>query len=72
MNKEINQYIKHWESNCYLNGLPDEAPSEIKHLVPSYKNIAMSILRNDISIIGFARKKSEYYNSILYYCSGAI
>ena len=60
----IDEYIKTWEDRCYPDGIPDQLPSEIKDKAPSYKNICMAILKNDISIIGIERPKSEYYNQL--------
>ncbi len=59
---EINKYIKMWERRCYSNGIPDEAPKEIDDRVPSYKRIAIAILKNDLSYIGIEPVKSEYYS----------
>lgn len=59
---EINKYIKMWERRCYSNGIPDEAPKEIDDKVPSYKKIAIAILKNDLSYIGIEPIKSEYYS----------
>lgn len=66
MRAKIEQYIKTWQDRCYLNGLPDEVPSEIDHLAPSYKRIAIAILKNDIPLksLGFTPKVSEYYNDL--------
>lgn len=59
-------YIKDWESKCYLNGLPDEAPPEISDMVPSYKRIAIAVLRNDNALksLGFTPPKSKYYSQL--------
>lgn len=53
-----------WEDRCYSNGIPDEAPQEIYDKVPSYKRIAIAILKNDISLktLGFQPKISKYYS----------
>jgi len=55
-----------WESKCYFNGIPDEAPLDIKDKVPSYKRIAMAILNNDYPLqsLGFTPKKSKYYHEL--------
>jgi predicted phosphoadenosine phosphosulfate sulfurtransferase len=62
MRKSIEAYIQTWENRCYKDGLPDEAPIEIFNMVPSYKRIAMAILRNDLSDLGINGRKSEYYS----------
>lgn len=60
MVNEIQNYIDTWEGRCYPE-LPDEAPREIDHLVPSYRKIAQAILSNDVSRIGVTRPVSKYY-----------
>lgn len=57
---EIEEYICKWQSRCYPE-LPDEAPKEIDELVPSYKKIAICILKNDLRTIGVNPPVSEYY-----------
>lgn len=66
MAAKIESYITTWEQRCYPDGLPDEVPQEIHHLAPSYKKIALAILRNDYPLVslGFSPPKSEVYNSI--------
>ena len=64
MRLKIEKYIKEWESKCYYNGIPDEAPNEIKDMVPSYKRIVFAILKNDYSLkyLGFSPTKSAVYS----------
>jgi len=66
MKQKIMDYIKTWESRCYFDGIPDEAPYEleIRNKVPSYRKICYAILKNDYSLktLGFDQKKSIYYN----------
>lgn len=57
---EINEYIKTWQNRCYPE-LPDEAPREIDDMVPSYKRIAMAIMRGDLKMIGITPPKSKWY-----------
>ena len=66
MKDRIEKYIRDWERKCYSNGLPDAAPPEIKDLVPSYKLIALSILRNDYALkaLGFQQPKSKVYSAL--------
>lgn len=51
---KINKYLKTWEGRCYSDGIPDEVPSLLENTlrVPSYKAIAMALLRNNINEIG--------------------
>lgn len=62
MEKEIFNYIREWEERCYSEGIPDEAPNEIADKVPSYKRIALCILKNDLRGIGIEPKHSKYYS----------
>jgi len=66
MKTEIKKYIKTWEQRCYFNGIPDEVPIRIDQLnkAPSYKRIAMAILKNDLELIGVTPKKSIYYSML--------
>jgi len=59
-------YVRDWESKCYLNGLPDDAPAEIFDMVPNYRRIALAILRNDNTLksLGFTPPKSKYYSQL--------
>lgn len=61
MIKEVSSFVKTWEERCYKDGIPDNIPPEIFHRVPSYRMIAMAILKNDVSIIGVERKPCEAY-----------
>lgn len=58
---KIEEYIRTWEKRCYPNGIPDEVDYTINHLVPSYKKIAICILKNDYEEIGYIGKESIYY-----------
>jgi predicted phosphoadenosine phosphosulfate sulfurtransferase len=67
MKEKIEAYILEWESRCYFNGIPDEAPHEleIRNKVPSYRKICIAILKNDYALktLGFTPKKSKYYDA---------
>lgn len=66
MKQKILDYIKTWEQRCYFDGIPDEAPYEleIRNKAPSYRKIALAILRNDnaLKTLGYTPKKSKYYD----------
>ncbi len=66
MKEKILEYVSKWENRCYSEGIPDEAPKEleVRGIVPSYRLIAIAILKNDISLkmLGFTPKYSEYYS----------
>lgn len=57
----IENYISTWERRCYKSGIPDDAPKEIFDKVPSYKKIAMAILKNDVSLLGIEKKPCLAY-----------
>ena len=46
-----------WESRCYADGIPDEVPAKLatSGRVPSWKAIAIALLRNDYQLksLGF-------------------
>jgi len=65
MRERINEYITTWQNRCYPE-LPDEAPQEISDKVPSYKQICLAILQNDICLqtLGFSKPKSEIYSTL--------
>lgn len=66
MRKKINNYICLWKNRGYKEDIPDEVPNELMNLnlAPSYKAIAIAILKNDhgLESLGFVNKKSEWYN----------
>lgn len=57
-----------WENRCYYLGIPDEIPTNLANTnrVPSYKKIALAILKNDNSLkyIGMIPKTSKYYHML--------
>lgn len=68
MKKKIQQYIDNWESKCYKDGLPDEAPRRLEQLnkVPSYRKICIAILRNDVALesLGYSKNKTAIYHEL--------
>ncbi len=54
-----------WEKRCYFNGIPDDILPKLidSGRVPSYKAIALAILKNDNQLLslGFIQKNSNYY-----------
>jgi len=61
--KRVTQYIETWKRQGYPDDIPDEVPAEIMAFAPSYKAIAMAILKNDLQFIslGFTPKVSLWY-----------
>jgi predicted phosphoadenosine phosphosulfate sulfurtransferase len=59
-------YIETWEKRCYSDGIPDSIPEKLAKSgrAPSYKSIAMAMLRNDhnLEALGFSGKYSDWYS----------
>lgn len=66
--KRINQYIAQWKRQGYSDDIPDEVPLQLMqlNLAPSYRAIALAIIRNDVSFksLGFDGPKSDWYSAI--------
>ena len=64
----VNQYIKKWATCGYPDGIPDEVPDALMRLglAPSYKAIAIAILKNDLQFLslGFQPKQSNWYSAL--------
>jgi len=62
-------FTKWWEKRGYPNGIPDEAPYilEAKKLVPSWRRITKTLLRNDFWCKGlsFTQQKTAAYQKYL-------
>jgi len=66
---KIYTFIKWWEERGYTNGIPDEAPYilESKKIVPSWRRVCKSLLRNDYWCkgLGFTQHKTDAYKKYL-------
>ncbi len=66
---KIYTFNKWWEGRGYPNGIPDEAPYilESKKLVPSWRRVCKSLLRNDYWCkgLGFSQQKTAAYQKYL-------
>lgn len=62
LTQKVEEYARTWESRCYSDGIPDEVPEKLAKSgrVPSYKAIALCILRNDLKLraLGFGEQES--------------
>jgi predicted phosphoadenosine phosphosulfate sulfurtransferase len=59
--QRVRVYCQTWEKRCYVDGIPDEAPSSLEKInrVPSYKSIAIAILKNDLMLRGLGFGEEE-------------
>lgn len=66
---KIYTYIEWWKQRGYEQGIPDEAPYllESKKLVPSWRRVCKSLLRNDFWCkgLGFSQQKTKAYKKYL-------
>jgi predicted phosphoadenosine phosphosulfate sulfurtransferase len=64
--ERVKIYETIWEKRCYQGGIPQEVPPNIAktHRAPSYKALALAILKNDFNFysIGFPQRESEIVN----------
>lgn len=64
------KYVNLWEARCYSDGIPDEVPDLLEKTgrAPSYKAIAICILKNDLRLIGLGFKnESEAWADNIYW-----
>lgn len=64
MRKECLNYEKMWRDRCYKEGLPDDVPRDVFDLAPSYKKIAIAILKNDVQVLGVIKPACKAYISL--------
>ena len=61
--ENVTHYLKTWTDRCYSE-IPDEVPDKISkaNRAPSYKAIAIAILKNDSSLksLGFEGRHSHW------------
>jgi hypothetical protein len=66
--KRIDQYIEQWKQMGYSDDIPDEVPDVLMQLglAPSYKQIAICILKNDMQMLGlgFQPVHSKWYDTL--------
>lgn len=65
LTQKIDAYLATWETRCYTEGIPDEVETLLQKSgrAPSYKAIAMAILKNDhhLTTLGFQGFETPYY-----------
>lgn len=64
MRSQATKYIEAWKCRGYSDDIPDEVPHRLMALgkAPSYKAIAIAILRNDIKELGGSLPVSAWYS----------
>ena len=66
MQSKISEYVKKWTGRGYSDGIPDEVPAALSQmgLAPSWRAIAIAILKNDHSMksLGFEAGYSPWYS----------
>ena len=69
LTQKVKEYTETWERRCYFDGIPDEAPKKLHDAgkVPSWKAIAIAILKNDLNLhcLGFSKRESAVLNQII-------
>jgi|GEM_PF-1416502 len=68
MHKKITEYVEKWMGRGYSDDIPDEVPTALTQmgLAPSWKAIAIAILKNDHSMksLGFEAGYSPWYSEL--------
>lgn len=63
---KITKYISDWKNKGYCTDIPDEVPDILMDLklAPSYKAIALCLLKNDMHLegLGFSAPSSSWYS----------
>ena len=69
LTQRVADYIATWEARCYSAGIPDETLAKLARAnrVPSYRAIAIAILRNDHQLhsLGFAERPNALVTELL-------
>lgn len=66
MSEAIGKYVAKWTERGYSQGIPDEVPARLMTLgkAPSYRQIAVAILKNDVTELGCAPPWSPWYSEL--------
>ena len=69
LTQKVKEYSETWERRCYFDGIPDEVPKKLHDAgkAPSWKAIAIAILKNDLNLysLGFSKRESAVLNQIV-------
>lgn len=71
--QRISAYVSMWESRCYEAGIPDDLPELLAktNRAPSWKKIAVCILRNDMKLRGLGYTEESYNRELIRAIEGA-
>jgi len=60
--QRVKAYTNLWEKRCYKGGIPDEVPELLAktNRVPSFKSLAICLLRNDLKLRGVGFTEAHY------------
>lgn len=65
----MSDYVGKWKARAYSDDIPDEVPKLLQgtNRAPSYKAIALAILKNDLTFksIGFSQPESSLSRHLL-------
>lgn len=68
MQEKIHQYLIDWKRCGYSDDIPDEVPDVLMRLqlAPSYKAVAMAILKNDhaLKTLGYSGTPTLWYGAL--------
>ena len=64
--QRVEAYIKMWMDRCYSNGIPDQLPRHLEstNRAPSYRKIAIAILKNDMKLRTLGFTEANYNNDL--------
>lgn len=72
--ERVRQYVSAWRKRCYSNDIPDEVQRKVEASgrAPSYRAIAIAILRNDLMLkaLGFGGGDYERIRELTYLAGG--
>ena len=63
----VKAYLQMWKDRCYSDGIPDELPELLvkTNRAPSWKKIAICILKNDLKLRGLGFTEAGYNAALI-------
>lgn len=64
--RRLKLYIEQWQRRGYADGIPEEVPPGVEEFAPSWKAVAVALLKNDMNLtsLGFSPPKSKWYTEL--------